>query len=376
MMSFTQRMFAALTLCAGTTALAQSFQLVATISPPGSSSNPANWQDVQRIGINGSGGSTFSLTPIPTGEVHDPAGIAFRTPTELFVANRHGNVLNQGSISRFTLSPNGLVATFESNFTQPGFVGGHEISFNPRTGELFAAAVFDGIYRWKFDTNGNPVPNGKFATGVAMRGVLVDPLGYYIYTTSANNQIRRWFINPDDSITELLPALNVPGASNLHFFALSPDNRELYVCDISSSRVFRYYFQSDGSLVANGSIGSPAAIDCAFSPDGQELYVGNHFQGGISRYAFNAPNNDWTYVGLITTPTIGSFGTYVAPACPADFNGDKLVDDIDFVLFAQAYDLGTAPPAGRDFDLTNDGLVDDADFVLFATAYDQFTCPE
>ena len=70
-----------------------------------------------------------------------------------------------------------------------------------------------------------------------------------------------------------------------------------------------------------------------------------------------------------------------APAsntCAADFNADGFVDDIDFVLFAQAYDLFDCMdidmPADCPADLFSDGFVDDTDFVLFAQAYDQFVC--
>ncbi len=65
--------------------------------------------------------------------------------------------------------------------------------------------------------------------------------------------------------------------------------------------------------------------------------------------------------------------TVKAP-CPADLNGDGVVDDSDFVIFAVAYDqllCGTPCPA----DLNNDTVVDDSDFVIFAVAYDALLCP-
>lgn len=64
-------------------------------------------------------------------------------------------------------------------------------------------------------------------------------------------------------------------------------------------------------------------------------------------------------------------GPVAEAACPADFNLDGLVDDIDFVLFAQSYDLYNDPRG----DLDLDGLTDDTDFVLFTQAYDLFVCP-
>ncbi|MBL8875285.1 MAG: hypothetical protein JNM86_05755 [Phycisphaerae bacterium] len=59
-------------------------------------------------------------------------------------------------------------------------------------------------------------------------------------------------------------------------------------------------------------------------------------------------------------------------SCPADFNGDDLVDDADFTMFAPSYDLLI------DFrcDLNGDGLTDDADFAIFASAYNDLICAE
>ncbi|MBY0111219.1 MAG: hypothetical protein K2Y21_00250 [Phycisphaerales bacterium] len=69
----------------------------------------------------------------------------------------------------------------------------------------------------------------------------------------------------------------------------------------------------------------------------------------------------------------------LAPPCPGDLNGDTLVDDADFVIFATAYNiLDCADPAmapGCPADLNADLFVDDADFVLFANAYNELLCP-
>lgn len=72
-------------------------------------------------------------------------------------------------------------------------------------------------------------------------------------------------------------------------------------------------------------------------------------------------------------------GFWIAPgACPADFNADGQVDDFDFVIFAQEYDIFVCTPLmpyGCIADLDGSGIVDDIDFVLFAQAYDLFLCP-
>lgn len=69
--------------------------------------------------------------------------------------------------------------------------------------------------------------------------------------------------------------------------------------------------------------------------------------------------------------------TYGA-ACLGDLNGDSMVDDADFVVFAAAYDIldcaTPSMPAGCPADLNDDNFVDDADFVVFASAYNALTC--
>jgi hypothetical protein len=68
-----------------------------------------------------------------------------------------------------------------------------------------------------------------------------------------------------------------------------------------------------------------------------------------------------------------------SPSCPADLTNDGVVDDSDFVQFADAYNTldcaDPAMPAGCPADLNADLFVDDSDFVLFATAYNELLCP-
>lgn len=65
--------------------------------------------------------------------------------------------------------------------------------------------------------------------------------------------------------------------------------------------------------------------------------------------------------------------------CPADFNGDTFVDDADFVIFANTYNIldcaDPSMPPGCPGDLNADGVVDDTDFVDFAAAYNTLICP-
>ncbi|MFT3683887.1 MAG: GC-type dockerin domain-anchored protein [Phycisphaerales bacterium] len=356
----------------------QPFEIVVTVTPPGSNSNPAAWQSVLRYGFGDSGAAPTALTSIPPTEVFDPCSAVFRTATDLFVGNRHGNVLGQGSISRFTVSGDGLNATFVQNFTAPNMVGVHELAISPTTGELFAATVFDGVFRFTFDNSGQPVYNGRFAQGVPMRGILVHPNGRYIYTTSASSVIHVYHIENDNSVTAQSD-IAIPGASNLHFFCLGPSGTELYLGDISSNKVFRYGILPGGALVAKPAIDSPAAIDMAFSADGEEMFVGNHFQGGITRYAYNQGTDTWTQSGTMDTPSMGGFATYVRPPCGNTDLGkagglpgaDGFLDNNDFIAFIN-YFFQNNPLA--DFGSVggnpgSDGQYDNNDFIAYINQF-------
>ncbi len=80
----------------------------------------------------------------------------------------------------------------------------------------------------------------------------------------------------------------------------------------------------------------------------------------------------------------GLFGNVVistasASVCVGDLNGDTFVDDSDFVIFANAYNIldcaDPSMPAGCPADLNGDLFVDDTDFVAFAAAYNELVCP-
>lgn len=69
--------------------------------------------------------------------------------------------------------------------------------------------------------------------------------------------------------------------------------------------------------------------------------------------------------------------TMLQRSCPGDLNDDGSVDDADFVLFADAYNVLLCSP-GPSLCLADqnvDGSVDDTDFVAFADGYNTLVCP-
>lgn len=319
---------------------AQNFQLIATNTPPFNQPDPSTWKPVLRFDVAGSGGVATRLADLPTTEVFDPAGVAFRTASDVFIGNRHGNVLGQGSVSRFTLSPDGATATYRGNFTAPNMIGVHELAFNPLTNELFAVSVNNGIFRFQFNGDATPTPSGVFAQGRTNRGVAVHPNGLFVYASTAGSTLNRFRLDEGGGISEL-PPISIQGASNLHFFCVSPTARELYVADISSNQVYRFTILGNSDLVPKPSIPATSPIDVSISPDGTELFTGSHFQGGITRFRLNAATDTWQQTGTIDAPNMGGFAIYNTPFCLADVDdgsgtgtrdGGVTIDDLLYYL--------------------------------------------
>lgn len=99
--------------------------------------------------------------------------------------------------------------------------------------------------------------------------------------------------------------------------------------------------------------------------------------GGTARVRFTAfvPAGTTTLNFLIGDAIDYIFDStvYLSPltlTCPADLNGDGVVDDADFTIFSVAYN-NLDDPRG---DLNGDGITNDDDFTLFAPAYDNYYC--
>ncbi|MFO0861106.1 MAG: hypothetical protein U0570_11150 [Phycisphaerales bacterium] len=86
------------------------------------------------------------------------------------------------------------------------------------------------------------------------------------------------------------------------------------------------------------------------------------------------------YYSSVNAPVVmNAIALALGPSCTGDLNGDGLVDDADFSIFAGAYNLldcaDALMPAGCPADLNSDALVNDDDFVLFVAGYNDLVCP-
>lgn len=148
----------------------------------------------------------------------------------------------------------------------------------------------------------------------------------------------------------------------------------------SGAGPFTYQWQCvgpDGS--ACGDLVDGAFVDPAtgqsfevFGSDSATLYIANVHLG--------AGSNQLRFAARVTNACAQvTSSTAVVTVCAADFTCDTMVDDIDFTVFADAYNrLICSDPEmeyGCPADINADGMVDDTDFTLFAGAYDTLLCP-
>jgi len=292
------------------------FFLMVTQTPPGDA--PINtWGGVARYDIADDGMNAVQGQGIDASKVRDPAGLAFRSRSaELFVGNRHGNNAADGtlgSISRFTYDKNTEKFTPNGQITGNGLARVHQLAFNPKETELFAANRDGGISRFTFDKNGNPVANGVLSASGWIRGVAVSPSGKRLYATTAGSIIRQFDL-ANNGVE--LATVSVPDVgANLHFMSVVGD--DLYAPGTSNNYVYRFKIQNDDSLALAGTVTADNPISIALSPSHKELFAAGHIQSDLID-RFKASNSAWSATTKITTGwSLGMILVFASDSTPS-----------------------------------------------------------
>ncbi|MBL8875760.1 MAG: S8 family serine peptidase [Phycisphaerae bacterium] len=276
-----------------------------------------------------------------------------------------------------------------------------------------AAALVRQYFTDGFYPTGSPVPaNSLVPSGALLRAMLVNSAVDMTSYPSPNKLPP----NTNEGFGRILLDNSV---------YLAGDARRLLIKDVrradaaslatgsTSTTSFRVNSASQVLRVTMAFSDAPATIPTSFAPVNNlnlrvidpsgNVYLGNAINattgqsqtGGtadalnsIEHFVLNAPatgvwraevvgatvNVGTQGFGLVLTGDIQAFNP-----CPADFNNDTVVDDLDFAVFAVAYELFDCAdpnmPAGCPSDLAPNGFVDDGDFVVFASAYDALNCP-
>ncbi|TVS09044.1 MAG: hypothetical protein EA423_00570, partial [Phycisphaerales bacterium] len=232
----------------------------------------------------------------------------------------------------------------------------------------FGLKVFDGSSNQlvvRFDPGGgvttiaDGTPSGPFnafANGVSMSqdgrlayyGRLRSTNQYALYANNGTDEIR--IAQPGDldiissDFINFGPAINSSGWTA--FRARDGVSTALYV--------------GDGQDIVK-----LVEVDQLMPTDLGDLPAGFDFGGFTGIQVMNGPIsiNDDGQIGFsmfFRNGTIGVFTATPSPACPADLNGDGVVDADDFFLFLQLFANGD-PRA----DINNDGVIDADDFFAY-----------
>lgn len=271
------------------------YYIVAAESNAGSlGGNTALYGGLQQYHFTASGAPATVGGGLAASALNDPVGVLYHQ-SALFVSNRVGNTLGQGTVQRINVTNDvdlagGPVIASASN---PSFQGFHGFSFSPINQDLFVTTVNNGTRRYR-DTGSGYTDIGGVASG-GVRDVLISPDGTKMYETD-NGTLR---------VTEVLPngfgattLFTVTGASGMH--QMTFHNGAIYASAFTSGSVHRIDLDANFLPIGSANVAtSAAAIGIGFSPDGQEMYVSGHTTNQINRFLLNAGN--WVPNGSITT---------------------------------------------------------------------------
>ncbi len=117
--------------------------------------------------------------------------------------------------------------------------------------------------------------------------------------------------------------------------------------EVNTKPEVRIFDRSLNEIGAIDTVGSPFGLDMTI--DGRYVLV-----GAKSVHANTFGNGGMTYL----------YEVFEGDDCPADFNGDTVVNSLDFIAFLNAYTAGD-PKA----DFNGDTVINSLDFIAFLNAY-------
>lgn len=272
------------------------FRLIAAESFAGSTgSNTSLYGGVQVYDIASTGGAAVSGTGIAASSLHDAIGVVVRG-ADLYVSNRYGNTIGQGSIQKFGITSTGFTGGAEIlTASSPSYQGFHGFSFAPN-GDIWVSTVNSGsrLYSGTTDIGGT--------AAIATRDTWVSPDGKRLFETQ-NTGVR---------VTNL--------TTNTSSF-LSLDANFTHQIAFRGGSLYATTYASTGSVykidldanfdptVATQILTPQEALGIAFSPDGDEMFVSGHQSNNISRYLWNG--STWAANGTISTGhNMGYLTTY------------------------------------------------------------------
>ncbi len=209
---------------------------------------------------------------------------------------------------------------------------------------------------------------------------MVAPDGTIYLSRTQNNPAVDYFYAIDDTGAAMSIRWSVPaGWTTVSEFAVGPDG-SVYMA-APGNRIRRLDAATGATLAESDSLDALSAPRMATDAQGR-VYVSNGAFAQGRFYSFDADLTPRWSVPVqninIGAPAIGADGALVVCGvgtdvrayrterndCPADFNGDTVVNSLDFIAFLNAYTAGD-PKA----DFNGDTVVNSLDVLAFLNAY-------
>ncbi|MBL8048313.1 MAG: PEP-CTERM sorting domain-containing protein [Chthonomonas sp.] len=243
--------------------------------------NTAAYGGIQRYNFASNNAPAIAGPGVAASALHDPAGLVYRN-NNLYVMNRHGNTIGQGSVQKMAWNGSSLGApTTIATQSSPAYQGFHGGNFAPN-GDLFQTTVSNGTRRYR-DTGSGYVDIGGVASG-DVRDAWVSPDGKKLWETTAGGQLRVTDILANSFGGTTIVSI---GGGALHQMARRGNS--IYATVFQSGQVRRIDFDANYMPTGHTAVASSSsALGIAFSPDGNEMFVSGHQSNQIERFGFSS----------------------------------------------------------------------------------------
>jgi 6-phosphogluconolactonase (cycloisomerase 2 family) len=270
-------------------------------------------------------------------------------------ANGYAYVVNQnggsaGTISQYTIGPNGALTPMLTRTVATGGVNSQRIAADPAGKYVYVSNVSgNSVSQFTIGADGvlAPMSTPTFLVGPGPGiyypwSIAVHPTGNWAYVSINQRQATyQYTVGANGALSPMTPP-SVLGGYSPDTIVVDPSGKYAYVANGRGNDVSQYTIsQTTGALspmtpatvAAGGTSGSENAWFVAVEPKGKYAYVTNYFDGTVSQYAINQTNGTLSAMTPATVVTsalyassiaIDPLGKYAYVANPAGTGSDSV----------------------------------------------------
>jgi uncharacterized repeat protein (TIGR02543 family) len=241
-----------------------------------------------------------------------------------YVVNQNGG--SAGSVSQYTVGPNGALTPMITRTVATGGVNSQQIAVDPAGKYVYVSNVSSNtVSQFTIGSDGvlTPMSTPTISMGPGPGiyypwSIAVHPTGHWLYVSINQRQATyQYTIGSDGALSPMTPP-SVAGGFSPDTVALDPSGKYAYVSNGRGNDVSQYTIdQSTGALSpmvpatapAGGTSGNENAWFVAVEPKGKYAYVTNYFDGSVSQYGINQTTGA---LSAMTPATVTTAGVYAA----------------------------------------------------------------